>query len=57
MAIKIWVGVGWGIGLLPEGNKTITWTNVDLSSTGSVALNWFHIQDIISYDELKYTLD
>ena len=30
MAIEIWVNIGSGNGLLPDG-QTITWTNVDLS--------------------------
>ena len=31
MATKIWVNIGSCNGLLPDGNKAITWTNVDLS--------------------------
>ena len=29
------VNIGSGNGLVPSGNKTITWTNVDLSSVRS----------------------
>ena len=35
MAIEIWVNIGPGNGLLPDGTKAITWTNVDLLSTKS----------------------
>ena len=34
MVTKIWVNIGSGNGLLPDGTKP-TWTNVDLSSMTS----------------------
>ena len=35
MATKIWVNIGSGNGLLPDGTKPFTWTNVDWSSVKS----------------------
>ena len=37
MATKIWVDIGSGDGLLPDG--TITWTNVDLSLVKSIDIH------------------
>ena len=33
MAKQIWVNIGSGNGLLPDGTKPIAWTNADLSSS------------------------
>ena len=35
MATEIWVNIGSGNGLLPDGTQVITWANVDWSSVKS----------------------
>ena len=47
MATLIWVDIGSGNGLLPDGTKAINWTNVDLSS-GPSSNN--HIEDNFARD-------